>query len=121
MDAALLLNNKCLYSAVPHTAYFSCFLLMEHIYYVVNKKTYNSLYESDGKYESSHLHMANAIIALANENCDSVAVRDIPSYIRTLKILRKKADYEDEDILNGDSSKAIETAEKLVKILNKLL
>ena len=113
MSAAEDINNdtnKCYFLVVPHSAYYSCFLLMKHLCY----KKFGINNENEMKNEvDSTLHGSHEIIM------DKKKGVEFASKIGQLKKLRTKADYEEVTITSTQSSQAIELAKDVRNILKQ--
>ena len=125
-DAAVeLIKGDYLFSPIPHIAYYSCLLLMSHIWFVEKQHSITELQTKDnGEYTNKvHVILANKIKELVIENFKKTDVTIGDEFGKKLakwKKLRVKADYKDEDITKEDSQKAIEISERILSILNKL-
>ena len=125
-DAAVeLIKGDYLFSPIPHIAYYSCLLLMSHIWFVEKQHSITEMQTKDnGEYTNKvHVILANKIKELVIENFKKTDVTigdEFGKKLAKLKKLRVKADYKDEDITKEDSQKAIEISERILSILNKL-
>ena len=126
MSAAEDINNdinKCYFLVVPHSAYYSCFLLMEHLCYKVfgvnNKNEIKNSVDSTqhGSHEIMITYVHNKMIQACTSIEDKHKAMDFASKIGQLKKLRTKADYEEEDITYTHSCKALELAKEVRSIL----
>lgn len=126
-DAAVeLIKGDSLFSPIPHIAYYSCLLLMFHIWYVEKHHSITELQIKDnGEYTNKiHVILANKIKDLVIENfkkTDKTIGVEFGNKLAKLKKLRVKADYQDEDITREDSRNAIEISEKILKTLKSLI
>ena len=104
MSAAEDINNdtnKCYFLVVPHSAYYSCLLLMKHLCYkkfgINNENEMKN--EIDSTLHGSHEIMIGYVRKRMTQSCTSIMdkkkVVEFASKIGQLKKLRTKADYED--------------------------
>ena len=99
-------NSTYFYLAVPHSAYYSCFLWMKHLCYSKYGKTENEIKnEVDPTMHGTHEIMAE-FIRIAK--------------IGQLERIRFKADYGEESITITQSMKSIELAKDVLKILKTI-
>lgn len=117
-DAANNSFSKNYFAAVGHTAYYSCFLLAEHIFYHTlshNKAYLDSKCDSaDGSHEviinDVVLHVKKSSIVDSNLLTDKFA---------KLKRLRVSADYKDEPFDLAKADKSIRLMSDTLSILIK--
>jgi uncharacterized protein (UPF0332 family) len=116
-DAAQLLHDEHLYCSSVHCSYYSCYQLMIHIIYNVLGHDEERYSESDEiKNANSHNYTMNIIrqeIIKTNSN----SIRNFNDYIKFLKNHRKKADYQQINILKAESILVIQKAENFKTIL----
>jgi len=122
-DAAGLLHNKNLYPAVAHSAYYSCYQLMKHIWLYSLCKTENELaVQSSVQNIGSHEFLINQIsIYIKNSgkrDCDE-HFRNFNQKIGQLKKLRRNADYEDALFDSSKSSSSLSLSTDIIPILKK--
>lgn len=119
--AADKLHKECLFPAVAHSSYYSCFLLLKHIWLHKMKKTDKEL-EIEMRSSNMKLHefLTNKIITYIDgiNNKDS---RAINNNILQLKKIRVKADYKDEEIYFQDSANAIQLSKNILPILTRYI
>lgn len=119
----LMDSPKCQFSVVPHTAYYSCLLLMQHKCYIIDKKTETEIRPIvHDKQVNLHVGLTNYIKEKIGQSkgCNADEdLRDFTSKIRDLKLLRVKADYENKDITYDDSRKSVELANDIINILKR--
>jgi hypothetical protein len=119
--AAEKMHNQSLYPTVPPLAYYSCFLLMQHICYVEKQHSENSLRALP---ESAMMHgiheiMINyfKVMLMKSDWNDFKAFNEKIAQLRRLRI---KADYKNEEIISYESKKVIDLSNDIIHILNKL-
>jgi hypothetical protein len=120
--AAEKMHNQSLYPTVPPLAYYSCFLLMQHICYVEKQHSENSLRALP---ESAMMHGIHEIMInyFRNEFRKRNNLEDCHAFynkICELRRLRIEADYKNRDIMSSQSYKAIALSAEVIHILNKL-
>ena len=115
-EAAVQLNKSGLYAPVGHTAYYSCFLFMEHI------RCFSESFSSEEYevpvFEGSHEKLINEIrqyIQNKNKN-DSI---DFQSHICDLKRFRSSADYKDESFPPLSASRSLGLMNIVLELLKK--
>lgn len=126
-DAAVeLIEGDGFYSPIPHIAYYSCLLLMFHIWYVEKHHSITELQTKDnGEYTNKvHVILANKFKLMVIEKfkkADKGKGDEFEKKLGALKTLRVKADYSNEDITRNECQKAIELSEHIIKTLNSLI
>ena len=126
MSAAEDINNdtnKCYFLVVPHSAYYSCLLLMKHLCYkklgINNENEMKN--EVDSTLHGSHEIMIGYVRKRMSQSCTSIMDRkkvvEFANKIGQLKKLRTKADYEEVDITSTQSNQAIKLAQDVRNIL----
>ena len=126
MSAAEDINNdtnKCYFLVVPHSAYYSCLLLMKHLCYkkfgINNENEMKN--DVDSTLHGSHEIMIGYVRKRMTQSCTSIMdkkkVVEFANKIGQLKKLRTKADYEEVTITSTQSSQAIELAKDVRNIL----
>ncbi len=123
--AADLLHDKSYYLAVAHAAYYSCFLLLKHIWLYPMKKSQDELDASTSQSnQGSHVFLLNKIVehisGLKNENSGNDA-RTLRNMLTQLKRLRIDADYGETEIDCEKSKEALDLSKKLLLILKRYL
>ncbi|MDR1023710.1 MAG: hypothetical protein LBL94_10640 [Prevotellaceae bacterium] len=127
--AAKLLHSNELYSTVAHSAYYSCFLLMKHIWlHPLNKteqhlrqelKHHNQQRRFSGAQEmGSHEFLINAV----GKYIKNLEYNDFHKFIEAicqLKRLRTSLDYDDTLFDDAKSSTSLSLAEAVILILEK--
>lgn len=98
--AAVQLYTAKLYSAVGHTAYYSCFLLLEHIWKHKMSMTKEDLYALCSDSPNTHDRLINEIRDYIRDDCSEVKEHlkdshNLHNNIVKLKRLRMMADYDD--------------------------
>lgn len=128
MSAAEDINNdtnKCYFLVVPHSAYYSCLLLMKHLCYkkfgINNENEMKN--EVDSTLHGSHEIMIGYVRKRMTQSCTSIMdkkkIVEFVSKIGQLKKLRTKADYEEVTITSTQSSQTIELAKDVRNILKQ--
>lgn len=122
--AELLLKSKDgHYVVVPHTAYYSCLLLIEHKCYIIDQKKENDIRtEINGARLASHEGLINYMKNILAESTKQNAytdMRDFVSKIADLKKIRVKADYKNENPSYDDSKKSYELANDILSIIKR--
>ena len=137
MKNSFYLNKSCLYigaaqrlmdlnqgvhSVVPHSAYYGCLLLMEHICYVEDGKK-----EEDLRGSLKKIGLHEAIISYFKskftKSDDRYAYRNMKAFsddITELKLLRVKADYENKDVTTTDGQRSLTLAKEILEVLKKV-
>lgn len=125
LDAAdaLMKSQNGHYAVVPHTAYYSCLLLIEHKCYVDNHKTEDDIRpEVNGVRPALHEALIGYMKCELSKSTRQYAYRDMKDFtskITDLKKLRVKADYKNENVSFDDSRKSLELANEILDILKK--
>ena len=125
LDAAdtLISNQRGQYAVVPHSAYYSCLLYMEHVCYVVNGKKEKEIRPIINKKQIDlHVGLSNYIKKELGKSTKPNSDRDINDFSKKytdLKKLRVKADYKNESISWNDSQKAFQLANDILDILKR--
>jgi hypothetical protein len=126
IDAAKLLNDRNLYSAVAHCAYYACYQKIKHIWLHKQGKTELEL-EVLGRTKprmGSHEVLINEIGAFIKNSGSKNFIDDFRVYnnnILQLKKLRTKADYEDTIFDSTSSSKSLALSNQIMPVLSKYL
>ena len=126
LDAAdaLMKAQNGHYAVVPHSAYYSCLLLIEHKCYIENKKTEDDIRpEVNGRRSALHEALISYIKCKMSKSTKQYAYRnmkDFTSKITVLKKLHVKADYKNENVSFDDSQKSLELANDILDILKKI-
>lgn len=117
--SAELLHDNYYYPAVAHSAYYSCFLLLKHIWKYKMNKTQEELETrcSKGKV-GSHEFLINEIGKYIKNNSNE-EYRIFNTGIIQLKKLRISADYDDSVFDSSKSSKCIQLSKDILPILKK--
>jgi len=126
IDAAKLLNDKNLYSAVAHCAYYACYQKIKHIWLHKQGKTEQELKNlgSTKPRMGSHEVLINEIGSFIKNSRSKNFIEDSRIYnnnILQLKRLRTKADYEDTVFDFTNSSKSLSLSNEIIPVLNKYL
>jgi hypothetical protein len=122
-DAAALLHSRNLYPAVAHSAYYSCYQLLKHIWLHGMGKSQEEL---DAKCSvlrmGSHEFLINEIGQHIKGSSNKRGVDDFRVFntnITQLKRLRVSADYDDAVFDSSKSDKSITLSALLTPILKK--
>lgn len=123
IDAADLLHDKCLYPAVAHAAYYSCYQLLQYIWLYSMGKSQNELDTKTSRSRlGSHEFLLNEVVSyitnLQKTNSEDDA-RNLRNNIPQLKRLRIDADYKNMDFDSSKSKKSIDMSKHLLTILKK--
>ena len=117
-DAANNSHSKAYYAAVGHTAYYSCFLLAEHIFYhtLSHDKAYldSMCVSADG----SHEVIINDVVHHIKKT-NLVESNIVNDKMTSLKRLRISADYRDEVFDKNKADKSIRLMTDTLTILSK--
>jgi hypothetical protein len=127
--AAELLHNNTLYSAVAHSAYYSCFQLLKHIWLFSMKKDEQQL-NQELKLRNRHARHSGArevgshefLIIEVGSYIKKSAMGDFRLFtqnINQLKRLRRKADYENDLFGFSESSKSLSLSRAVMPVLKK--
>lgn len=120
--SAVLLHDSDNYSAVAHSAYYSCYQLLKHIWLHVMKKSEEELEQTHSPRMGSHEFLINQIadyIKKSGKKGCELYSRDFSKNIVSLKKLRVSADYEDSLFDRVSSSKSLLLSTGVINILNK--
>lgn len=125
IEAAKLLDDKNLYSAVAHCAYYACYQKLKHIWLYKQQKTEQEL-ENLGRTKTrmgSHEVLINEIgIFIKNSGSKNfIADSRVYNNILQLKRLRTEADYKDAVFDSTNSSKSLTLLHEITPVLNKYL
>jgi len=122
-SAAKFLHDKNLYPAVAHSAYYSCYQLMKHIWlYSLGKSEDELSSRITASRMGSHELLINEIsshIKKSGNKDNNVHFRDFNQKIGQLKKLRINADYENSLFDFSMSSTSISLSNDIVPILKK--
>lgn len=117
-DAAKSSHSLAYYAAVGHTAYFCCFLLVEHIFFHTLSHTKAYLSSQCNSTEGSHEVMINDVI-LHIKKTSVIESNLINDKITKLKRLRISADYKDEPFDKSKADASIRLMTDTLSILTK--
>lgn len=126
IEAAKLLDDKNLYSAVAHCAYYACYQKLKHIWLYKQQKTEQDL-ENLGRTKTrmgSHEVLINEIGTFIKNSGSKNFIEDSRVYnnnILQLKRLRTEADYKDAVFDSTNSSKSLTLLHEITPVLNKYL
>jgi hypothetical protein len=133
-EVAALLHSKSYYPAVAHSAYYSCFQLLKHIWLYSMKKNeaqlrqelrqYNQHARATGAREiGSHEFLINKIskhiIKASTGKAPRYDFHKISGKIIQLKRLRTSADYDDTLFDGASSAESLSLSNDIVTILKK--
>lgn len=119
--AAGVLMSQYQYLPVPHSAYYSCYQLLKHIWLYKLNKTEEELQAqiSLNGAKASHEYLINQIIPFVTDPHDLRARRDFRNKLTQLKALRTQADYTDISVDRVFAEKAIDLMNDLLRVLRK--
>lgn len=124
LDAAevLLNDGNGRYAVVPHSAYYSCLLLMEHICYIGKGFKDIDVRPIVNEVQTNlHVGLRNCIVSELNKPAYPFRdYRDFDKKFQLLKRLRVKADYENENVSLDDCQKAVSLAKDILVILKEI-
>jgi vacuolar-type H+-ATPase catalytic subunit A/Vma1 len=122
--AAKLLHENAYYPAVAHSAYYSCYQLLKHIWLYSMGKTELELERRTGSSMriGSHDFLINQAISYigksGKKDC-TIHARDVGSKIVQLKKFRTNADYTDTLFDSSKSSQSLSLSNEILPILKK--
>lgn len=120
---ALLSSPDGHYAVVPHTAYYSCLLWIEHKCYIDDNKTEQDIRpEVNGVRPALHEALIGYMKYELSKSTKRNAYRNMKDFVSKmtdLKKLRVKADYKNENVSLDDSQKSMELANDILDILKK--
>ena len=117
-DSAKLLHDKNYYPSVAHDAYYSCLLLLKHIWVYKMGKTQAELKSiCEENHSGVHEILINSVGKWIKGNSKDDAIREFNNKIVALKRLRTNADYDDENFDYTKSSKSISLAGDIIPLL----
>jgi len=121
--SAKLLYDNYYYPSVAHSAYYSCYQLLKHIWLYSMKKTEPQLVIGEKKSKTgSHEYLINETISYiensGKKECRDHA-RDMGSKITQLKRLRRSADYDDTAFDSSKSLNSIRLSDDIIPVLKK--
>lgn len=121
--AAQLLHNNCLYNAVAHAAYYSCYQILKYIWLYSMKRTQIELDSNTSQSRiGSHEYLLNEVVKyISNSQYKNSKkdARDLRNDIPQLKKLRIDADYSDTTFDYSKSRESIDLSSELLSILKK--
>lgn len=120
-NATGVLMSNYQYLPIPHSAYYSCYQLLKHIWLYKLNKTEEELQTqiSLNGAKASHEYLINQIIPLVTDSRDLRARRDFSNKLTQLKTLRTQADYTDISVDRVFAEKAIDLMNDLLRVLRK--
>jgi hypothetical protein len=122
-SASLLLHNHCLFPAVAHGAYYSCYQMMKHIWlYAMGKSELDLNANSGRSIMGSHEYLTNEVIRFVGESNQRNATSDsrlLRNTIPQLKRLRTDADYNDAEFDFSKSLSSINLLNQIIPVLKK--
>ena len=119
LKAADLLIKNSLYTASVHCLYYSSFQLSKYLLDVKYGISY-SMQDYKSKGIDSHIYIINEVVDKIGFDCRFDGL-DYKLFIGKLKMLRKRADYSIDVILEKEAIKAYQYADDVLKILTKKL
>lgn len=119
--AANVLMSQAQYLPVPHSAYYSCYQMIKHIWLYKFNKSEEELQAqiSQNGAKASHEYLINQIIPLVTDSRDIAARRDFRNNLTQLKTLRTQADYSDTTVDRDFAEKAIRLMSELLRTLKR--
>ncbi|MDR1023835.1 MAG: hypothetical protein LBL94_11295 [Prevotellaceae bacterium] len=122
-SAAELLHERGMYPAVAHSAYYSCYQLVKHIWLRSMSRTEAALRSGIGSSKmGSHQYLTTQVIlyieSLGKRDCRSHA-REVARKMAMLKRLRTDADYCNAEFSAPKSSQSISLSSDIAFILRK--
>lgn len=120
---ANIIHGQQFFPAVPHDAYYSCFLMMQHLFYVQYSEDFEAVkheVQLNGTHEVIIEYFTRRFDAVA---IDIVTMRNYCAFkneIGQLKKLRTKADYRNEDISKRESGNSISLAADILRLLKTI-
>lgn len=120
-NATGVLMSNYQYLPIPHSAYYSCYQLLKHIWLYKLNRTEEELQTqiSLNGAKASHEYLINQIIPLVTDSRDLRARRDFSNKLTQLKTLRTQADYTDISVDRVFAEKAIDLMNDLLRVLRK--
>ena len=120
-SATDVLLRQAQYLPIPHSAYYSCYQLLKHIWLHKLNRTEQELDTqiSLNGAKASHEYLINQIIPLVTDSRDLRAKRDFSNKLTQLKSLRTQADYTDIPVDRESAEKAISLMKDLLRVLKK--
>lgn len=122
--SAQTLHDNCLYTAVPHCAYYSCYQMFKYVWLNKMGKTQKELDSACsqtkiGSHDYLFGQVTNFVINISKNNFKRDAM-SLTGKITQLKRLRVNADYLDVDITSTESNQAIQLSSEIIPILNRI-
>ncbi len=114
--ANLLVDNGKLASSI-HCLYYSCFQLSKYVLAHYEGLSYD-IQDRETKSVDSHFYISSHISEKLSKKNRFYGI-DYNTYYGTLKMLRKRADYSNEEITDRDVVRAQKNAERLNKLLTE--
>jgi len=123
-ESANILHSRGLYPAVAHSAYYSCYQLMKHIWLYSLCKTENELENRNGNSTriGSHEFLINQITNFIKNSGRKECLnhyRDFNKKVVRLKSIRRIADYDNTLFDSNKSSESITLSNNIIPILKK--
>lgn len=123
LESAEILDDKSMYAAVPHCAYYSCMLLVQHIWYDVMMKTESDLKsECSNRKTGSHEVLINEVVKFMKNSFKDKRgePNTFNNKILQLKRIRVEADYRDNMIDIRKSQNSIQLSKEILPILKEI-
>ena len=121
--SANTLHDNCLYPAVAHCAYYSCYQKMKHIWLYSMKKTEEDLdINCSSNRMGSHEYLLNEIVQYVKNSNKKDALEDartLRNDVPQLKRLRTDADYSNTDFDSTKSKNSIDLSKRIIPILKR--
>ena len=117
-------EDRYMYPAVAHCAYYSCIHLMQHLWYYKMRKTERELdLECSTRKTGKHAVLINEIGSFIKGNTKNRNARNdfqvFNTKIAQLKLLRVDADYCDKEFDRKKSNASISLAKDILPILKR--
>jgi hypothetical protein len=119
-DAAKLLLSKDLFASSVHCSYFACFQLMKsHVKHILNIDYLTLDNRIKSKSKSTHKYLIGLMTNKVHHVLSSEDAHTFKTKLKELKQLRVETDYENIEITQEKSTKALELSETVRNIIVK--
>lgn len=118
IESASLLINHNKFAASVHCSYYSCLQNIKHILFVKLNFTLEEI-EIETKGESSHIYLLNKIAGQLYLK-DNIKSAEFRQEFERIKVLRKKADYQNKLILQKEAKDCFGIVNNTNTILNSI-
>lgn len=123
LKVAEMIHTQQFFSVVPHNAYYSCFLLMQHLFYNKYNEKFDivkKMMNKKGTHEVIQSYLSKVFINNAVKFDEKKNFLKYNNELGQLKKLRIKADYHDVEITEDDSKVSISFAKDILQFLNTI-